>query len=204
MFSIANLLMHVLGVEWLHWGMHPVHPMWSFYLLALHKRRCMGMVHRVSHPWCICFILFPASFHVLTSPDLGVLFSLPPTSCSCPSQPESRPSRLATLVTIARALSLPPPASECSSLAFFLSPDQSIPPLPMMTPCSAPLPPAHQRSYLSHNPWGNAATLFTGLCCVFYSNPCQDCHQIKYGFEAALWVVVSGGGLRDLIHYHSL
>lgn len=31
-FSIANLLMHVLGADWLRRGVHPAHPMRSFYL----------------------------------------------------------------------------------------------------------------------------------------------------------------------------
>jgi hypothetical protein len=31
-FSVANLLMHVLGVDWLRRGMHPAHPMWPFSL----------------------------------------------------------------------------------------------------------------------------------------------------------------------------
>ena len=32
MFSIANLLMHVLGLDWLRRGVHPAHPMKPFYL----------------------------------------------------------------------------------------------------------------------------------------------------------------------------
>jgi len=31
-FSIANLLMHVLGLDWLRRGVHPAHPMKPFYL----------------------------------------------------------------------------------------------------------------------------------------------------------------------------
>jgi hypothetical protein len=31
-FSIANLLMHVLGADWLRRGVHPAHPMRPFYL----------------------------------------------------------------------------------------------------------------------------------------------------------------------------
>jgi len=31
-FSLANLLMHVLGLDWLHRGVHPAHPMKPFYI----------------------------------------------------------------------------------------------------------------------------------------------------------------------------
>jgi hypothetical protein len=104
MFSIVNLLMHILSADWLCHSMHPMHPMWSFYLTWSYVNTWVwsAMFHTYD-AFASSFSLLP--FHVLTSPDLKVPFSLPLTSCSCPSQPISQPSRLATLVPMARALS---------------------------------------------------------------------------------------------------
>jgi hypothetical protein len=56
----------------------------------------------------------------------------------------------------------------------------------MMTPCSphvAPLLLAHQRSYPSHNPWGNAATLFTGRCCKVEWESAREFRDAQVGIK---------------------
>ena len=59
-FSIANLLMHVLGADWLRRGVHPAHPMRSFYLTWSYVSVNAWVWSAVFHTrGAFCSVLFP-------------------------------------------------------------------------------------------------------------------------------------------------
>lgn len=71
-FSFANLLMHVLGADWLRRGMHPAHPMRPFFLTWAYMNINAWIWSAVFHTRGTCFfiavphfILVPPSFPLL-------------------------------------------------------------------------------------------------------------------------------------------
>jgi hypothetical protein len=63
-FSVANLLMHVLGADWLRRGVHPAHPMKPFYLTWAYLNINAWVWSAVFHTRGVCsfFPLHPSPF----------------------------------------------------------------------------------------------------------------------------------------------
>jgi hypothetical protein len=63
-FSVANLLMHVLGADWLRRGVHPAHPMKPFYLTWAYLNINAWVWSAVFHTRGVCsfFPLHPPPF----------------------------------------------------------------------------------------------------------------------------------------------
>ena len=70
-FSLANLLMHVLGADWLRRGVHPAHPMRPFYLAWAYLSINAWVWSAVFHTRGACspfFFFFFLSFFFSPSP----------------------------------------------------------------------------------------------------------------------------------------
>jgi hypothetical protein len=76
-FSVANLLLHVLGADWLRRGVHPAHPMRPFYLTwayvsvnawvwsaVFHTRGAYILLIRSPRPFSLLIRSFPSVFYI--------------------------------------------------------------------------------------------------------------------------------------------
>jgi hypothetical protein len=66
-FSIANLLMHVLGLDWLRRGMHSAHPMKPFYLTWAYLSINAWVWSAVFHTRGAYFLPTPSPFRFIRS-----------------------------------------------------------------------------------------------------------------------------------------
>lgn len=95
-FSIANLLMHVLGMDWLRRGVHPTHPMKPFYLiwayLSINAWVWSAVFHTRDTPLTEKLDYFSAALVILYALYMTVvrLFHLYPGTPTFPSRPGRR------------------------------------------------------------------------------------------------------------------
>jgi len=95
-FSIANLLMHVLGLDWLRRGVHPAHPMKPFYLtwayLSINAWFWSAVFHTRDTPLTEKLDYFSAALVILYALYMTVvrLFHLYPGTPAFPSRPGRR------------------------------------------------------------------------------------------------------------------
>jgi len=76
-FSFANLLIHVLGADWLRRGMHPTHPMRPFYITWAYVSVNAWIWSAVFHTRGASFFPRLSSFRVLLCLSSAVRLPLP-------------------------------------------------------------------------------------------------------------------------------
>ncbi|KAI9508823.1 Per1-like protein [Russula earlei] len=95
-FSLANLLMHVLGVDWLRRGVHPAHPMRPFYLTwayaSINAWVWSAVFHTRDTPLTEKLDYFSAALAILYALYMTVvrLLHLYPGTPAFPGRPERR------------------------------------------------------------------------------------------------------------------
>ncbi|KAI0303347.1 Per1-like protein [Multifurca ochricompacta] len=96
-FSLANLLMHVLGADWLRRGVHPAHPMRPFYLtwayVSINAWIWSAVFHTRDTPLTERLDYFSAALAILYALYMAVvrLFHLYAGTPTFPSRPSRRP-----------------------------------------------------------------------------------------------------------------